>query len=157
ALTGYPQESVKRFFENRVGSQTDEQKEVRDLWNTYHPERIAIGIDGKRGVTRSLTKSSYDLLAPGIGPHAAPHFCPAEDLITEYLETRLPEEFETYQKMVAITDQITRRGLSNEAITPGKTTIGEVVNWFYDQMWQNRVTTWFAPHLRIQREGHPLV
>ena len=36
--------------------------------------------------------------------------------------------------MVIVTDLITKRGLSNEAITPGKTTVGEVVNRFYDQM-----------------------
>jgi Xaa-Pro dipeptidase len=153
AITGYSQESVSRFFENEFGSQADADKSLRGLWDTYHPARIALGIDGKRGVTRSLTRSSYDYLAATMGPEAAQHFVPAEDLITEYLETRLPEEFETYKQMVVVTDLLTKRGLSNEVITPGKTTIGDVVAWFYDQMWENRVTTWFAPHLRIQRQG----
>jgi Xaa-Pro dipeptidase len=157
AITGYSQESVGRFFEKSNEPQPDAAKELRVLWDTYHPAHIALGIDGKRGVTRSLTRSSYAYLAESMGPEAAQHFVPAQDLITEYLETRLPEEFDTYMQMVVVTDLITKRGLSNEAITPGKTTVGEVVNWFYDQMWENHVTTWFAPHLRIQHQGLTLV
>jgi len=153
AVTGYSQESVGHFFEKSNEAQIDQAKEMRALWDTYHPAHIALGIDGKRGVTRSLTRSSYDYLVASMGPEAAQHFVPAQDLITEYLETRIPEEFDTYKQMVIMTDIITKRGLSNEAITPGKTTVGEVVNWFYDQMWENHVTTWFAPHLRIQHQG----
>jgi Xaa-Pro dipeptidase len=153
AVTGYSQESVAKFFEKSNVPQPDIPLELHALWDTYHPAHIALGIDGKRGVTRSLTKSSYEYLAKSMGPEAAQHFVPAEDLITEYLETRLPEEFETYKQMVILTDLITKRGLSNEAITPGKTTVGEAVAWFYDQMWENHVTTWFAPHLRIQHQG----
>jgi Xaa-Pro dipeptidase len=156
AITAYTQESVSWFFENDNDTQTGIEKPLRALWDTYHPAHIALGIDGKRGVTRSLTKSSYEYLASAMGPEAVQHFVPAEDLITEYLETRLPEEFETYKQMVIMTDLLTKRGLSNEVITPGKTTIGDVVAWFYDQMWENRVNTWFAPHLRIQRAGAPL-
>jgi len=153
AITGYSQESVAHFFEKSNVPQPDIPAELRSLWDTYHPAHIALGIDGKRGVTRSLTKSSYEYLANAMGPDAVQHFVPAEALITEYLETRLPEEFETYKQMVILTDLITKRGLSNEAITPGTTTVGEVVNWFYDQMWESHVTTWFAPHVRIQHQG----
>ena len=157
AITGYSQESVGHFFEKSNEPQPDQAKELRALWDASHPERIALGIDGKRGVTRSLTRSSYDYLVNAMGTEAAKHFVPAEDLITEYLETRLPEEFDTYKQMVVVTDLITKRGLSNEAITPGKTTVGEVVNWFYDRMWDSHVTTWFAPHLRIQHQGLTLI
>jgi len=157
AVTGYSQESVGHFFEKSNVPQPDIAQELHALWDTYHPARIALGIDGKRGVTRSLTRSSYNFLVASMGPEAAAHFVPAEDLITEYLEVRLPEEFDTYKQMVIVTDLITKRGLSNEAITPGKTTVGEVVNWFYDQMWESHVTTWFAPHLRIQHQGLSLV
>jgi Xaa-Pro dipeptidase len=153
AITGYSQESVGHFFEKSNEAQVDQAKELRALWDIYHPAHIALGIDGKRGVTRSLTRSSYTYLVESMGPEATQHFVPAQDLITEYLETRIPEEFDTYKQMVVVTDLITKRGLSNEAITPGKTTVGEVVNWFYDQMWESHVTTWFAPHLRIQHKG----
>ena len=79
AITGYSQESVGRFFEKSNVAQPDIAQELRALWDTYHPAQIALGIDGKRGVTRSLTRSSYDYLVASMGPEAAAHFVPAED------------------------------------------------------------------------------
>ncbi|MGA8221307.1 MAG: M24 family metallopeptidase [Candidatus Acidiferrales bacterium] len=152
AVTGYSEESVQKFFESADDPQPAD-KQLRALWDTYHPAHIALGIDGRRGVTRSLTKSSYDYLADKMGAEAAQHFVPAQELITEYLETRIPEEFDTYNQMVIVTDRLTKRALSNEVITPGKTTVGDVRRWFYDQLWENRVNTWFQPDLRVQRKG----
>ncbi|HTP45247.1 MAG TPA: hypothetical protein VMJ13_11815, partial [Candidatus Acidoferrum sp.] len=123
AITGYSEENLQRFFES-----TDDPgkhpaaDQLRALWDTYHPAHIGLGIDGRRGVTRSLTKSTYDYLAEKMGPDAAKNFVPAQDLIGEYLATRIPEEFDTYNQEVILTDLITRRALSNEVITPGKTT-----------------------------------
>jgi Xaa-Pro dipeptidase len=156
AVTGYSEENVQRFFESSDDpSKQPVDKQLRALWDTYHPAHIAIGIDGRRGVTRSLTKSSYDVLADKMGPEAAKNFVPAQELIGEYLATRIPEEFDTYDQEVILTDIITKRALSNEVITPGKTTVGDVRRWLYDEMWRNRVGTWFQPDLRVQRKGMP--
>ena len=91
-----------------------------------------------------------------MGPDAAKNFVPAQELIGEYLATRIPEEFDTYNQEVILTDLITKRALSNEVITPGKTTVGDVRRWLYDEMWRNRVGTWFQPDLRVQRKGMPV-
>jgi Xaa-Pro dipeptidase len=152
AITGYAEESVQRFFES-PDDPLPADKQLRALWDSYHPAHIGLSIDGSRGVTRSLTKSSYDFLAQNMGPVAAQHFVPAQDLIEEYLDSRIPEEFETYTKMVRLTEILTRRALSDEVITPGKTTAGDIRRWLYDQLWENRVTTWFQPDIRIQRRG----
>jgi Xaa-Pro dipeptidase len=154
AVTGYSEENVQRFFESTDDpSQHPVDKQLRALWDMYHPAHIGLGIDGRRGVTRSLTKSTYDYLAEKMGPDAAKNFVPAQDLIRDYLGTRIPEEFDTYNQEVILTDLITKRALSNEVITPGKTTVGDVRRWLYDEMWRNRVGTWFQPDLRVQRKG----
>jgi len=154
AVTGYSEENVQRFFESPDDpSKNPMDKRLHTLWDTYHPARIGLGIGGRRGVTRSLTKSTYDFLADKMGPDAAKNFVPAQDLIAEYLSTRIPEEFDTYNQEVILTDLITKRALSNEVITPGRTTVGDVRRWLYDEMWRNRVDTWFQPDLRVQRKG----
>ena len=156
AVTGYSEENVQRFFESTDDpSQHPVDKQLKALWDTYHPAHIGLGIDGRRGVTRSLTKSTYDYLAEKMGPDAAKNFVPAQELIGEYLATRIPEEFDTYNQEVILTDLITKRALSNEIITPGKTTVGDVRRWLYDEMWRSRVDTWFQPDLRVQRKGMP--
>ena len=102
---------------------------------------------------RSLTHDTYNFIAEKMGSDAAQHFAPAADLIEEYLDTRIPEEFETYRKMVQLTDSLTRRALSSEVIKPGQTTVGDVRRWFYDQLGDYGVGTWFQPDLRVQRRG----
>lgn len=152
ALTSYSEESVERFFES-ASDPKPAAEQLRALWDVYHPAHIALGIDGRRGVTRSLTKSSFDFIVQAMGDEAIPHFVPAQDLIDEYFDTRIPEEFDTYSEMVRLTESLTHRALSDEVITPGVTTAGDVRRWLYEQMWQNRVDTWFQPDVRVQRKG----
>jgi Xaa-Pro aminopeptidase len=60
---------------------------------------------------------------------------------------------EYYTRAVALTESLAKRALSNEVITPGRTTVGDVRNWLYDAMWANGVRTWFQQDLRVQRRG----
>ena len=53
AITGYSQESVAHFFEKSNEAQPDMVKELRALWDTYHPARIAPHI-----ATRSATATA---------------------------------------------------------------------------------------------------
>ena len=152
AISGYSEESLKKFFESPDDPRPAD-KVLPELYQQYKPEKIALSFGGRRGVQRSITHDTYNFLAEKMGPDAAQHFVPAADLIEDYLDTRIPEEFAPYQQMVQLTDNLTRRALSNEVIKPGKTTVGEVRRWLYDQLWENRVGTWFQPDLRVQRRS----
>jgi Xaa-Pro dipeptidase len=152
AITGYAEENVKRFFESEDDLKPADQQ-LAALYAQYHPKRIGLSIEARRGVQRSLTRDSYQFLAKSMGGDAESHFVSAADLIEEYSDTRLPEEFETYKMLVALTDQITRRAFSNEVIHPGKTTVGDVRRWLYDAMGNADVTTWFQQDIRVQRKG----
>jgi Xaa-Pro dipeptidase len=152
AVTGYAEENVKRFFEEEDDPKPADQQ-LAALYAQYHPKRIGLSIDARRGVERSLTRDSYQFLAKSMGGDAESHFVSAADLIEEYSDTRLPEEFETYKMLVTLTDQITRRAFSNEVIHLGKTTVGDVRRWLYDAMGNAGVTTWFQQDIRLQRKG----
>jgi Xaa-Pro aminopeptidase len=152
AITGYAEENVKRFFESEDDPKPADQQ-LAALYAQYHPKRIGLSIDARRGVQRSLTRDSYQFLAKSMGGDAESHFVSAADLIEEYSDTRLPEEFDAYKTLVAMTDQITRRAFSNEVIHPGKTTTGDVRRWLYDAMGDAGVTTWFQQDIRVQRKG----
>ena len=52
-----------------------------------------------------------------------------------------------------MTDILTRRAFSNEVITPGKTTVGDVRWWLLQQVNNLGLTVWFQPDLRVQREA----
>ena len=152
AATGYWEETVARYFESPIDPRPSAEV-LRDLFETHQPEVIGLGMGGSRGMTRSLTHDGYRFLAEAMGSEAERRFASAEPLINEYLATRIPEEFDTYEGLVALTETITKRALSNEAIEPGTTTVGDVRRFMYDQLWAHGVRTWFQPDLRVQRKG----
>ncbi|XXF80362.1 M24 family metallopeptidase [Myxococcaceae bacterium GXIMD 01537] len=152
ALLGYPDDAVGRYFEPFEPGM-EQKKALGALFQRYQPRAIALGIDGKRGVTRSLTRDSYQLLAEAMGPEAQKRFVPAADLIEEYLDTRIPEEWEHYRTLVALTDEVVREALSSRVIRPGTTTVGDVRRWLFDRLGALGVGTWFPPDVRVQRQG----
>lgn len=153
ALVRYPEEHLKYFFEivNPPG---------RDIGATLHrivderkPKTIALNIGGTRGATNGLTHDAYKFLAETLGSDYTSRFVSAAPLIVEYMDTRLPEELEHYRTAVALTDVLTQRAFSNEVITPGKTTVGDVRWWWLQQVDNLGLGVWFQPDLRVQRHN----
>jgi Xaa-Pro aminopeptidase len=152
AVTGYASEHLQAFFES-----PDEPRPAKDvlpeLFVEHDPETIALSIDGRRGVTRSLTKASFEWLSEIMGEEATSRFVSAADLIEEYLDTRIPAELEHYRDAVELTAELSRRAFSNEVIVPSETTVGDVRWWLLDQYSKYDVEPWFLPDIRVQRRG----
>lgn len=153
AITGYTEENLARFFDAPTTEPRPAGPTLRALFEQWKPATIALGIQGRRGQTRSLGHDAYQFIADAVGPEGVQKFVSASDLVEEYLDTRLPEEMEHYRSAVALTEAIVRRALSPEVITPGRTTVGDVRKHLYDAIWAAGVRTWFQPDLRVQRAG----
>ncbi|WP_426730382.1 M24 family metallopeptidase [Myxococcus faecalis] len=152
ALTGYAEEAVLQFFETPEEGKSGPEF-LAELDARHQPKAIALGIDGKRGVTRSLTRDGYAWILEALGPKAEARFVSAAPLIEEYLDTRLPEEWEHYQGLVELTDEVVKEAFSSKVVVPGKTTVGDIRRWLYDRLWALGVSTWFQPDMRVQRKG----
>ncbi len=151
AITGYTEENLARFFDAPTTEPRPPAATLRELYAKYKPATIGLGIRGTCGQTRSLGYDSYRFLAETLGPDAETTFMSAGELTQEYLDTRIPEEMEHYRTAVKVTEAIVKRALSNEVITPGKTTVGDVRRALFDMLWAAGVRTWFQPDLRVQR------
>jgi hypothetical protein len=151
-ITGYPEENLKAFFEPMPEGRNP-GKMLAQLYTQFNPKTIALGLDGSRGVTRTLTHATYELLKESLGPEATARFVSAADLIEEHLDTRIPEEREWYTLLVRITDRIAKEAFSNKVITPGKTTVGDVRRFLFDEFARAGASTWFQPDIRVQRPG----
>src|SRR5512139_1291792 len=121
AVTGYTEENLTAFFES--GEPVPADKRLAELAATYQPKTIGLSIGGQRGVTRALTHDTWQFIARAVGPEYERRFVSAQDLIEEFMDTRLPEEREHYVLAVALTEQLAKRALSSEVITPGRTTV----------------------------------
>src|SRR5262249_2830275 len=111
SITGYPEENLARFFEP-MSEGRNPANMLAQLYGPFQPQTIALAFEGARGVTRSLTHATYQLITGALGTEAAGRVVSAADLIEEYLDTRIPEELATYTTLVRITDEITKRALS---------------------------------------------
>jgi len=157
AITGYAEENLMAFFQS-----PEEFRNVKQALQTvvarHDPRTIGLSTElwnwrPSRGVTRSLTKSSYEFLADALGPAMEARFVPAGRLIEEYLDTRLPEERVPYAELCAATEDLTRRVLSNEVIVPGRTKVADLRRFLYDRLAELGYGTWFQPDVRVQRKG----
>jgi Xaa-Pro dipeptidase len=153
AVVRYLEEPLKSFFEVLNPAGREIPATLRRVVEERNPKTIALNMGGTRGATNGLTYDAHKFLAETLGPEYASRFVSAAPLVVEYMDTRLPDELEHYRTAVAVTDVLTQRAFSNEVITPGKTTVGEVRWWFLQQVSNLGLGVWFNPDLRVQRRN----
>ncbi len=153
ALVRYAEERLKDHYRMVLPARDKFGEELRKLVDGRNPKTIALNIGGTRGQQSGLTYDGYRFLVEALGAENEKKFVSAADLLTEFFDTRLPEELEHYRTAVLATDVITRRAFSNEVIKPGNTTAGDVRWWMLQQLNDIGVDTWFQPDIRIQRKA----
>ena len=153
ALVRYPEEHLRSFFEVLNPPGRDIQATLKKIVIERSPKTIALNFGGTRGAMNGLTYDAHKFLTDSLGKEWADRFISAAPLIVEYMDTRLPDELEHYRTAVELTEIITRRAFSNEVITPGKTTVGDVRYWWLQQVNNKGLDTWFYPDMRIQRKN----
>src|SRR5215813_13816429 len=104
ALVRYSEEHLKSFFEVLSPPGRDIGSTLLNLVKERNPKTIALNMGGTRGATNGLTHDSYKFLADTLGTDYSSRFVSAAPLIVEYMDTRIPEELETYRTAVALTD-----------------------------------------------------
>ena len=146
----YPNETYVEFFEIIP----EEYKgKLAEIYETYQPRTIGLAFNGGRGHNSSLTYDAHQYISSALGPNATRRFVPARDLIEDFVDTRLSEEWAYYKDMVVATDRLAQRALSNEVITPGVTTTADLKWWFDQEMasWAAGAKPWFTTNTNIQR------
>ena len=69
-----------------------------------------------------------------LGDAIASRFVSAEKLVADFRSHRVASEIVAFGEAANIAIQLTERALSNEVITPGKTTLEDVAWWMQDQL-----------------------
>jgi Xaa-Pro aminopeptidase len=155
AIVRYKEEHLKDFYTvlNPPGNKIGET--LKQIVAERNPKTIALNMGGGRGQSDGITRDAYKFLADALGKDYESRFVSGGKFITDYLDTRLPEELEHYRQAVLVTDILTRRAFSNEVVTPGKTTVGDVRWWLLQQVNNLGLSVWFQPDLRVQRQAKP--
>jgi Xaa-Pro aminopeptidase len=152
AMVRYDEERLRGHYRFVMPARDKFGEELKKIVDERNPKTIALNIGGSRGQQSGLSHDSYKFLAESLGVENEKKFVSAANFLTEFFDTRIPEELEHYRNAVLATDVITRRAFSNEVITPDKTTVGDVRWWMLEQVNKLGLTVWFQPDLRIQRQ-----
>jgi Xaa-Pro aminopeptidase len=133
----------------------DQWKRLTQILTERDPRDIAINSDGRTAFGDGLTLSQYQQLVEAVPPHMRDRLTPAGDMAIHWLETRTPAEMALYPMIVRTAHAIMAEGLSNKAITPGKTSVADLEWWLRERIAELKLETWFHPGIAIFRQGEP--
>lgn len=121
------------------------------------PRRIGLNFSETFPLADGISQTEYRLFHEALPEKLHDHVVSAQDLAIGWLETRTPDEMETYQQIVRIAHEILTAGLSDRVIQPGVTTTSDVQWWYRDRIRELKLTTWFHPSVSIDRPDEPEV
>jgi hypothetical protein len=114
------------------------------------PRRIAVNESEEIWAAGGLTTALKSRLVHTLGPSYAARLEPGEELAILWLETLLDEELDLYERAAAVAHALIAETFSSRAITPGVTTLDDLL-YFYCQRVSDLGLTLFAwPWFRIR-------
>lgn len=134
-------------------SQPDQWAALADIIKARNPQKIALNVSALSQFADGLTTSQHDALVAALPADFRARIVPADKLAIGWLETRTPAEMARYPEIVRTAHAIIAEGLSPAVITPGKTTVDDVVWWYRERIAGLKLATWFHPGFNITRAG----
>ena len=114
---------------------------------------IGINVSENFAFGDGLTHGEYRQMIDALGETYAARIRGAENLAVGWLEKRIPEEIDAYDRIIDIAHDLIARAFSTSVIHPGITTTDDVVWWFRQSICDLGLTAWFHPSVRIQAPG----
>lgn len=114
-------------------------EDLRTIIEERDPKRIGLNIaedpDEGEGIRLAdgLSYTDYKYLEKELGEKYARRFVTAQHLIADFHGERVAGEIIEFSKVADITRRELERALSNEVITPGKTTHNDVARWLEER------------------------
>ena len=99
-----------------------------------NPRRIGVNMSQEIGPADGLSYSMHAHLLTTLGEPFASRLVTAERLVSEFRSRRVASEIVAFGEAAGIAVTLTERALSNEVITPGRTTLEDVAWWLQDRL-----------------------
>ena len=110
--------------------------ELRDFVAERDPTTIAVNTSDWLAIADGISHSQYVKLEKILGAEYSSRIGSAENVIIDFRVRRTQREIVAFANALEIHRHILERALSNEVITPGVTTLGEVGEWVTEQFHQ---------------------
>lgn len=107
---------------------------LRSFVAARNPKRIGINTSDEIGAADGLTHTLNLHLRKTLGDGLAGRLVSAEKLVSDYRSRHVASEIVAFGEAGELSRTIAERALSNEVITPGRTTLADVAWWMWDQL-----------------------
>ena len=145
---------LARFYDTRVlYGEEGLAPHLRRYVAERDPRRIAINQSRTISMADGLTAELKDYLLQAVGTPYRDRLVSSEPLLVDYVSTRTPAENAIEREASAATFDILRRALSNDVITPGRTTLLDVHYWITAEWKRQGFEFNFPASLDLQRRG----
>ena len=101
---------------------------------TRDPKRIGVNMSDEIGPADGLSATMLAHLKKALREPYASRLVSAERLVSHFRSHRVASEIVAFGEAANIAVQLAERALSNEVITPGKTTLEDVAWWLQDRL-----------------------
>jgi Xaa-Pro aminopeptidase len=101
---------------------------------TRDPKRIGVNMSEEIGPADGLSATLLAHLKKVLQEPYASRLVSAEKLVSQFRSHRVASEIVAFGEAAGIAVQLAERALSNEVITPGKTTLEDVAWWLQDRL-----------------------
>ncbi len=98
------------------------------------PRRIGVNMSDEIGPADGLSATLLAHLKKTLGEPYASRLVSAERVVSDFRSHRVASEIVAFGEAATIAIQLAERALSNEVITPGKTTLEDVAWWMQDRL-----------------------
>lgn len=98
------------------------------------PKRIGVNMSPEMGAADGLSYAMHGQLKEVLGEPWASRLVSAERVVSDFRSHRVATEIVAYGEAAGLAVQLAERALSNEVITPGKTTLEEAAWWLQDRL-----------------------
>lgn len=108
--------------------------ELRSFVEARAPRRIGINVASEIGTADGLSHSLHEKLRETLGTDLASRLVSAEKLVSDFRSRHTATEIAAFARAGEYSRTIAERALSNEVITPGRTTTGDVAWWMMEEL-----------------------
>lgn len=98
------------------------------------PKHIALNYADEIGAADGLSHSSFQKISKLLGEPYVSRFVSAERLVSDFRSRRVATEIAAFSEAGQHSVELAERALSNEVITPGKTTLEDVAWWLQEEL-----------------------
>ena len=126
---------------------------LREYIEDRSPRRIAINQSRTISMADGLTAELKDYLVDALGVPYRDRLVSSEPLVVDYASVHTPAEDAVEREASAATFALLQRALSNEVITPGRTTLMDVQYWITAEWKRQGFEFNFPASLDLQRAG----